>query len=543
MPRAIRYETEVAVVGGGLSGLTATLELLEAGRKVVLIDRAPRERLGGLASRSRGGFFFVDSPEQRRLGIRDTPELALSDWLRFAELGPRERWPRRWAEAYVHNCLHEVRGWLRQRGVAFSPAVEWHERGYYVPGNSVPRFHLAFGGGPGLVASLERELAVSPARPALTLLMEHAVDELLTEGNAVVGCAARDLEGTRVEVRADATLLASGGLAGSLERVRARWPKRSGAPPELNGAMPEADGAGIELAAGVGARANHLSRLCCHPAGVRPARPLFEGQGLSLLPGRSAVWLDYQGRRFADPPLVGSYDTAALAARIAQSQRPHSWMVLNWTIAKRELAIAEAMPEDGRRARALEVAAKLIRAPGALMRELVEHGPDVVTARSVAELVHHMNEVDGTADVTVANVTEALTSYDAALARGPALENDDQIRRIRHARRWPADRIRTCNLQPILDPRALPLVGIRAQLITHESLGGVEVDLHARALTRRGRPIPGLYAAGAAAGFGGGGMHGHKALGGTFLGAAVYTGRVAARAIAYGSGADGSLAS
>ncbi|MFN2525202.1 MAG: FAD-dependent oxidoreductase, partial [Actinomycetota bacterium] len=179
-------DADVIVVGAGLAGLAATAELADAGRRVILLDQEPEASFGGQAYWSLGGLFFVDSPEQRRMGIRDSYELALQDWMGTAAFDREaDHWPRRWAEAYVAFATEEKRTWLYEQGLRFFPIVGWPERGGYGAighGNSVPRFHITWGTGPGVVAPFERRVRDSAERGLVTLRFRHRVDELVTEG-------------------------------------------------------------------------------------------------------------------------------------------------------------------------------------------------------------------------------------------------------------------------------------------------------------------------------------------------------------------------
>src|SRR5918998_3011481 len=191
--RAMALDADAIVVGAGLAGLVATAELADAGRRVVLLDQEPEASLGGQAHWSFGGLFLVDSPEQRRARVRDSRELALDDWLGAAGFDRDDDvWPRRWAEAYVDFAAGEKRAWLHGQGVRFFPVVGWAERGGYDAtghGNSVPRFHITWGTGPGIVAPFERRVRAAAARGLVDMRFRHRVDELLTDGGAVTGVA------------------------------------------------------------------------------------------------------------------------------------------------------------------------------------------------------------------------------------------------------------------------------------------------------------------------------------------------------------------
>lgn len=534
------YEAEVVVIGGGLAGMATALDLLDAGKRVVLLDAASRDRFGGLALRSFGGMFFVDSPEQRKTRIKDSVDLAMRDWVRYGELDPADIWPYRWAEAYVHRCTEEVRGWLVGREVRFFRGVNWTERGYFVPGNSVPRFHIAWGTGEGIVLALIPHLEEHEKAGRLQLHFDHRVEGLTQEGGQVVGCHGTHSAGS-FEARGDAIVIAAGGIAGNHDKVREVWPRdQLGEPPEvmLNGSIPEADGRLFDRAEELGANVTHLEQLWNYAAGIRHWEPPFPNYGLSLVPGKSQLWVNYQGRRFVDPPLVGSYDTLLLIDRICREEKKYSWQVLNRKIANKEFSISGAEFNPAvRKKKVLAFILRLLQGNGEQVQEFIDHCPDFVTAESVAELADKMNALAETDDVDAKLLAREIADYDANIERGDRLQNDDQLRRIAHVRQYLGDRLRTCNMARIFDPGAMPLIAIRTQILTRKSLGGIQVDLDARVLDKRGNPIPNLFAVGEACGFGGGGMHGKRALGGTFLGGCVYSGRIAARAIRSGRGA------
>jgi len=534
-----RYEAEVVVIGGGLAGMVTALELLDAGKRVVMFDASTRERFGGLALWSFGGMFFVDSPEQRKNGIKDSVQLAMSDWVRYGELDPADVWPYRWAEAYVNRCTEEVRDWLSARDVSFFRAVNWTERGYYVPGNSVPRFHIVWGTGEGIILALIPRLEAHQKAGRLQIHFNHRVDGLTQEAGRVVGCHGTN-GGKTFEARGDAVVIAAGGIAGNHDKVREIWPRDQwGDPPEpmLNGSIPEADGRLLDRAEELGAKITHLEKMWNYAAGVRHWAPEFPNYGLSLVPGKSALWMNYQGRRFVDPPLVGSYDTLLLVDQICREKKKYSWLVMNRKIADKEFAVSGAEFNAAvREKKLLTFVLRLIKGNGEQVQEFIDHCPDFVTANSVAELAGKMNGLTGTNDVDAAILERDIAAYDANIARGSKFQNDDQLRRIAHVRQYLGDRLRTCNMQPIVDPNAMPLVAIRTQILTRKSLGGIQVDLDAKVLDKKGNPISNLFAVGEACGFGGGGMHGKRALEGTFLGGCVYSGRVAARAIQSGRG-------
>ena len=539
MPGQSTYEAEVVVIGGGLAGMVTALELLDGGKRVVMLDAASRDRFGGLAILSFGGMFFVDSPEQRKGGIKDSVDLAMGDWVRYGELDPDDVWPYRWAEAYVNRCTEEVRGWLAERDVSIFRAVGWTERGYFVPGNSVPRFHIVWGTGEGIVLPLIERLEAHEKTGRLQLHFDHRVDGIDKEGGQVVGCNGTNSAGS-FEARGDAVVIAAGGIAGDHDKVREVWPRdRWGEPPEsmLNGSIPEADGKLLDRAEELGANITHLEKMWNYAAGVRHWESPFPNYGLSLVPAKSPLWVNYQGRRFVDPPLVGAYDTSMLVDRICQEEKKYSWQVMNRKIANKEFAVSGAEFNPAvRDKKMLAFLLRLLQGNGEQVQEFIDHCPDFVTGQTVTELADKMNALTGTRDVDARLLERDIADYDANIERGTKFQNDDQLRRIAHVRQYVGDRLRTCNMARILDPDAMPLIAIRMQILTRKSLGGIQVDLDAKVLDTQGNPIPNLFAVGEACGFGGGGMHGKRALEGTFLGGCVYSGRIAARAINSGRG-------
>jgi predicted oxidoreductase len=532
------YASDTLVLGGGLAGLATVLELLDAGKRVLLLDRATPDRLGGLARISFGGVFSVDSPEQRRSGVQDSPELALADWLAFGEIKEEDVWPRRWAEAFVGRCRPEVRDWLVARGVKFLPVVNWVERGLYQPGNSVPRFHIVWGTGYGLILALVAAIEAHPHRAKLEIRYRHKVEELTSQGGHIVGCTGIDEEtGASFTATASAVVVASGGIAGDLERVRRHWYKPWGEPPEvlLNGSHPEADGKLQDAAEAHGAQVTHLEKMWNYAAGVHHWKPTHAHHGLSLVPPKSALWVDAHGKRLGPPPLVTAFDTRYLVETIAQQPRKYSWQIMNMKIAKKELAVSGSEFNHAIRDKSYpRFFASVLFGNKALVDDFIANCPDFVTANSVPELVAKMNERNGDDAVDADVLGAEIAAYDGQIARGASLFNDDQLRRIASARQYKGDRFRTCKFARIDDPDNRPLIAVREFILTRKSLGGIQTDLDSRVLDASGEPIPGLWAVGEAAGFGGGGMHGLRALEGTFIGGCIFSGRIAGRSIAKG---------
>jgi predicted oxidoreductase len=533
---AERQTIDVLVIGAGIAGLVATLELLERDRDVLLLDRCEPHELGGLAREAFGGMFMVDTPEQRRAGIADSVALALDDWVRVAEFEHDDVWPRRWAEAYVARARDEVGGWLKSHGVRFFPVVNWAERGVYGDGNSVPRFHLTWGTGKALVDAIWGAIERHPRRAQLEVRFRSRVTELLTQDGAVVGCRfADELGGRERDVAAQRTVIAAGGVGGNLELVRREWPAELGTPPAeiLMGSHYYADGAMHEEVKRIGGSVTHISRMWNYADAVHHPSPRRALHGLKLIPPRSGLVLDPTGRRYGPIPLIPTFDAYDALKRMCEDERGYYWMICNWKIAQRELDVSGSQHNPNiRERRTIRFLLSILLGKPTLVRHFVERCPDFVTGRSLPELIERMRELAGDGALDAETVRGAVESYDATVARGKPLFNDDQLRRIAQLRNWRGDRPRTCKFQRIVDQEAMPLIAIRMTVMARKSLGGIQTDLACRVLRPDGEPIPGLYAAGEAAGFGGGGMHGKRSLEGTFLGGCVFTGRMAARAIA-----------
>ena len=526
-----RHSADVAIVGAGIAGVVAAIEALGRGRRVVLLDRDLEENLGGQAKEAFGGLWFAGTPLQRRRGIKDSVELGLSDWLAFGELGEEDARPRAWARAYVERCVPEVHDWLAALGIRFMPMPMWVERGLFTPGNSVPRFHLVWGTGRVLSDYLVGRLLEHPRRDRLELRFGHRVDALVSRAGKVAGVRGTvEPGGEAFEIASESVVIAAGGISGDIERVRRHWqPEWSRPPPViLNGSHRYADGRLHDAAAAVGAAVTHLDWQWNYAAGIHHWRPRKPGHGLSLIPPKSALWLNARGERIGPMPLVSGYDTHDLVARICREPGGYSWQLLNRRIALRELAVSGAEFNPAiRDQKHFRFARDLVFGNRWLVDELTRNSEDIVQAATLPELVLRMNALNGDDVVDLGAVESAVTAYDAAIRRGERFHNDEQLRRIAWLRRWPADRLRTCAFQPIVDRGAGPLMAIREHIISRKSLGGIQTDLSGRVLSEDGHAIDGLYAAGEAAGFGGGGMNGRRGLEGTFLGGCVFSGRIA----------------
>ncbi|GAB3237113.1 FAD-binding dehydrogenase [Glycomyces halotolerans] len=544
-------DSDVIVVGAGLAGLAATAELARAGKSVILVDQEGEQSLGGQAFWSFGGLFLVDSPEQRRMGIKDSPELAWRDWLGSAGFDRQEdAWPRKWAEAYVEFASGPKRAWLRGLGVRFFPVVGWAERGGYTAqghGNSVPRFHITWGTGPGVVEPFERLVREAVASGRVRPAFRHRVDGLAVSGGAVTGVsgsvladddAPRGVSTSREVVgdfafSAESVIVTSGGIGGDFELVRRNWPERLGTPPKrlLSGVPAHVDGRMLGIAESAGASLINRDRMWHYTEGIENWDPIWPHHGIRILPGPSSLWLDATGRRLPSPLFPG-FDTLGTLEHIMATGHDHTWFVLTQKILEKEFALSgsEQNPDlTGKDVRLL-LKRVLPGAPGPV-EAFKEHGADFAVAEDLPRLVEGMNSVTGEGLLDFETVREAVEARDAEMAN--KFTKDLQITAMRGARNYRGDRlIRVASPHRLLDGHAGPLIGVRLNLLTRKTLGGLQTDLDGRVLRSDGRPLPGLYAAGEAAGFGGGGMHGYRSLEGTFLGGCLFSGRQAARGAA-----------
>jgi len=539
MPEKPRFD--VAIVGGGLAGITAAIELLDHGLKIVIVDRDSERNFGGLATKSLGGMTLIDTPVQRLNRIRDNPEIALRDWLACARFSEEDHWPRRWAELYVNRSVDDIYNWLKPRGIGFFPVPHWVERGESGNGNSLPRYHIIWGTGQYLMYTLIARLKSHVNSRNISYLFDHMVDSIVTSSQNISGVSGHiETTGTPFEIEAPVVLVASGGINGDIERVKKEWDRSWGKPPEhiLNGAHRYADGKLHDAVRQIDGRVTHLDKMWNYAAGIHHPKPGIPKEGLSLIPPKSALWLDATGRRFGPLPLITGFDTHLLCKRIAMDPYGYSWQVMNWKIALKEIAVSGAESNTAfRDRRILQLARDIFLGNRALLEYLVAECEDVVTADSLEELVVKMNECNansqtvGAGTVVLDNVREAIRQYDSQIDLGAGFHNDDQLRRLAQVRRWRGDRSRTCNFTKILDKKSMPLVAFREFIVSRKSMGGIQTDLESRVLSTGGLPIPGLYAAGEAAGFGGGGINGLKSLEGTFISNCILNARMATRSI------------
>jgi len=529
-------QSDVLVIGGGIAGIVTTLELLRAGKSVTLVDRDTPERLGGLALWAFGGMALVGTPLQRKMGIPDNPERALRDWVRFGELDENDHHSLAWARYYVEHSRTEVYDWLTQEGIKFMPAVNWVERGLYGDGNSVPRYHVVWGTSRELARTMISAMHKAAKNGHLTLLHRHSIEQLITDGNTVNGAIGQDMEtGEPVEFRADTVVLATGGINGNHQQVKKNWPPGRPMPGTmLNGAHPFADGnLHDDVKSQLGGHIVNPGEMWNYAAGFPHPYPHFDGHGLSTIPCKSALWLNHKGERIGPEPLVTGFDTHDLCQRVAAQAKPWTWHLLNWRIAVKEFAISGA--EHNQRIRDKQfirfVKELLITGNQNLVKQMAAESDDFIVADTLTELAEKMNALTCSHDIDAAQLQKTADDFDANFVKGRALENDDQIRRILHARQWGPDKLRTCKPAPLQKPGAGPYIAIRMQLITRKSLGGLRTDLDCKVLGDGNQPIHGLYCVGEAAGFGGGGSNGKRSLEGTFLPGCIMTARAAARSI------------
>ncbi|MGA2133282.1 MAG: FAD-dependent oxidoreductase [Bryobacteraceae bacterium] len=534
------YDTEVVIAGGGLAGIVTAYELLGRGRRVLLIDKDRSENFGGLARESFGGVHMIGTPHQRRLRIHDSPELAWRDWLSVADYDPEDYWPRTWGQFYCENSREYIFEFLNHKKIEFLPVVNWPERGIYAPGNSVPRWHIVWGTGYEIIHRLLAALEAHPQRANLELLFNTEVNGIEITGGSATGIRGREMDdGGEIRVHAEHVVIASGGVCGGdLSFVRAHWHKPWGDPPPelLNGAHSFGDGMLHGKVSELGGAVTHLDLHWHYAAGVHHPAKRRPDDGLSLVPPRSALWLNARGERIMNPgPMPVYADTRRLVSNVLAQPGQYSWQVMNWKIAIKELAVSGCDYMTAfRYKRRLGLAASLVFGNKDLVNRLLRDCPDdIVTADTLDDLMSRMEaKTLYGLHIDRRRMEETVRAWDNMIARGPAYFNDEQLRRIANAREYRGDRVRTCKFQKILDPKARPLIAIREFILSRKSLGGIQTDLQCRVLRAAdGQPIPGLYAVGEAAGFGGGGIHGKASLEGTFLGGCILSGRLAGQSV------------
>ncbi|WEK58620.1 MAG: FAD-binding dehydrogenase [Candidatus Brevundimonas phytovorans] len=554
-------DADVIVVGGGLAGLVAANELIQEGKRVALVDQENPANLGGQAFWSFGGLFLVNSPEQRKLGVRDSFDLAWRDWRGSAGWdrldGPlaEDDWAVRWGRAYVEFAAGEKRAWLKQHGISLTPMVGWAERGggqAFGHGNSVPRFHVAWGTGTGVSEPFADRARAAAREGRLSFYHRRRVDRLLVEGGRVTGVAGsilspddaprgaasnRDVVGD-FTLRAGAVVLASGGIGGDHDEVRRFWPERLGAPPKsmITGVPAYVDGRMLDIAGEAGARLVNRDRMWHYVEGVQNWDPIWPQHAIRILPGPSPLWLDALGRRLPAPALPG-HDTMATLKYLRTTpdlaEHDHSWFIVSQKILEKEFALSGSEQNlDITERKLLKVLMSRLGKGAPPAVDAFKHkGADFVFADNLETLVAKMNGLTERPLLDPALIRRQVEDRDAQMDNPYA--KDFQIMSIHNSRRYLGDKLaRTATPHRLLDPRSGPLIGVRLHVLTRKSLGGLQTDLSSQVLKADGTPFEGLYAAGEAAGFGGGGLHGYNALEGTFLGGCIFSGLAAGRALA-----------
>lgn len=544
-------EGDVVVVGAGLAGLVAAAELADAGRKVIVVEQEPRASLGGQAHWSFGGLFLIDSPEQRRLRIRDSLALARQDWFGSAGFDREEdHWPKAWADAYLDFAAGEKRSWLHRQGMRWFPIVGWAERGGYLAtghGNSVPRFHVTWGTGPGVLEPFLRRVAEAEAKGLIELRFRHRVIGLTRSGGAIDGVEGEVLEESPVErgqassrtvtgsfaIKAQAVIVASGGIGGNHELVRRNWPRRLGEPPKhmLSGVPAHVDGRMLAVAEAAGGRLINGDRMWHYVEGIANWAPIWPAHAIRILPGPSSLWFDARGNRLP-VPLFPGFDTLGTLEYLRKTGFDHSWFVTSRSIVAKEFALSGSEQNPDLTGKSWRQVIQRARAGmPAPVQAFLDKGEDFIVETDFSRLVARMNALGGAGLIDEAHLRQQIEARDRD-ADNP-YGKDLQVTALRGARAYLGDRlIRTAKPHRILDPAHGPLVAVRLNILTRKSLGGLMTDLSARVLGADGEPVSGLYAVGEAAGFGGGGLHGYRALEGTFLGGCLFSGRVAGRAAA-----------
>lgn len=545
-------EWDVIVVGAGLAGLVATAELADAGKKVLLLDQEPEASFGGQAWWSFGGLFLVDSPEQKRLGIQDSYELAWQDWLGTAGFDREEDqdyWALKWAEAYVRFATEEKRDWLHAQGVRFFPVVGWAERGGYLAdghGNSVPRFHIVWGTGPGIVKPFETRVRAAMSKGNVEYKPRHQVDELVMDNGKVIGVSGslltpssagrgepspRDVVG-HFQYVAKYVMVTSGGIGANHELVRENWPSRLGEPPKrmISGVPEHVDGRMLAITEKAGGRLVNKDRMWHYTEGIKNWNPIWPLHGIRILPGPSSIWLDATGQRFSAPNFPG-FDTLGTLEAIQRTGYDYSWFILTEKIIEKEFALSGSEQNPDLTGKSIkQVLKRILPGPTAPVKAFMENGEDFIVSNKLSDLVDGMNKITGDNLLNLEHIENQL------LARDREMDNkftkDLQVTALRGARNYIGDKlIRVASPHKLLDPKNGPLIAVRLNIVTRKTLGGLQTDLDGRVLNDKGLAVPGLYAAGEVTGFGGGGVHGYRSLEGTFLGGCIFTGREAGKAL------------
>ncbi|OEB99876.1 FAD-binding dehydrogenase [Lysinibacillus sphaericus] len=544
---------DVAIVGAGLAGLVAACELIDAKKRVLLVDQEPENSMGGQAFWSFGGIFLVNSPEQKRLGIKDSKELAWQDWLGtagFDRLEDEDAWAYKWARAYVDFAAGEKYAWLKSFGIKFFPVVGWAERGGSLAGghgNSVPRFHIVWGTGPGIVKPFADKVKKAIKVGFVDFKPRHRVDEFIQKGDKIAGIsgtilaesfAQRGEQSSRLGIgafsyEADAVIVASGGIGANVDLVRKNWPARLGAPPKnmVCGVPAYVDGRMLEITEHVGGRIVNRDRMWHYTEGLKNWDPIWPNHGIRILPGPSSLWFDAEGNRFGTPNFPG-FDTLSTLEAIQKTGYDYSWFILTEKIIEKEFALSGSEQNPDLTNRSIpQLLKRILPGPPAPIQAFKNHGEDFVIANDLKQLVDGMNKLAGNDLLDFIKIKEQI------LARDREMDNkftkDVQVNAIYGARNYIGDKIvRVAKPHKMLDTKNWPLIAVRLNILTRKTLGGLQTNLDGAVIGMDGLPVPGLFAAGEVSGFGGGGVHGYRALEGTFVGGCLFTGRQVGRYLA-----------
>ncbi len=544
-------DADIIIVGAGLAGLVAAAEAADAGRRVLIIDQEAENSLGGQAYWSFGGLFFINSPLQRFMGIHDSIELATKDWMSTAAFDRAEdKWPRKWAEAYLQFAAGEKYSWLHAQGLRFMPIVNWPERGGYFangPGNSVPRFHITWGTGHGVLEPFLRRVQAARAKGLIECRFRHKVKSLIQSNGVVTGVSGDILEPAQAErgqstsrkaignfsLQAQAVIIASGGIGGNHDLVRQYWPERMGPVPKqmLCGVPDYVDGSMFAVAAAVGANLINADRMWHYPEGVKNFAPVWPRHAIRILSGPTPLWLDATGKRLP-APLFPGFDALGTLKHICRGGHDYSWFILNKKIMAKEFALSGSEQNPDLTSKSyLKMAARVLPHSTGPVQKFQQYGEDFITRDNLDDLIREMNALSGAQLLDAAVVRQEIIDRDLNFVSG--LGKDVQLAEIYAARRYLGDKLlRVTAPAALLDPKDGPLIAVRLRVLTRKTLGGLEADLEGRVLHTNGSVIPGLYTAGEVSGFGGGGYHGYRALEGTFLGGCIFSGRTAGRAAA-----------
>ncbi len=546
-------DCDLIIVGAGLAGLVAAAEAADRGKRVIVLDQEGEQNLGGQAFWSLGGLFMINTLEQQRMRIRDSHALARQDWFGSAQFDrPEDHFPRLWADAYIDFAAGPMRQWLHGMGMRWFPVVGWAERGGSLAdghGNSVPRFHVTWGTGPGVLEPFVRRVKVHVDAGLITLKFRHRATAIDMTNGAVTGASGDILEPTNVlrgqqssrtitgsfSLAANAVIVASGGIGGDHAKVRKAWPTdRLGPAPKamVAGVPHHVDGAMIDTTANAGGAVINSDRMWHYTEGVKNWDPIWPNHGIRILPGPSSIWLDAVGKRMEAPCLPG-FDSLATLKRILSTGHDWSWFILTQKIIEKEFALSgsEQNPDITGKDWKLLIKSRVFgKGAPAPVEAFKKHGEDFIVRETLEELVPAMNDLVGSTLLDLASVRVQIEARDRQILN--PYSKDTQVTAIRGARNYLGDKlIRTARPHEILNLKNGPLIAVRLNILTRKTLGGIHTDLEARVLDSDGKPVTGLYAVGEAAGFGGGGYHGYNALEGTFLGGCIFSGLKAGRSI------------